>query len=75
MPTIEVRTAVRQNTDRSLSKLMEALEAEQAGPASTRGSFKKGWVVAVHVGAGYHSPQNAPKYRKAMSDACQVKQF
>ncbi|KAI5075047.1 hypothetical protein GOP47_0011008 [Adiantum capillus-veneris] len=33
-------------------------------------SSKRTFFVAVHVGAGYHSPANSLAYRKAMHHAC-----
>jgi taspase (threonine aspartase 1) len=30
------------------------------------------WVIAVHCGAGYHSPKNAQKYKDIMSQACRA---
>jgi taspase (threonine aspartase 1) len=30
------------------------------------------WVIAVHCGAGYHSPKNSQKYKDIMSEACRA---
>lgn len=38
--------------------------------SSSSSSSKKRYFVAVHVGAGYHSPSNEKAFRLAMRRAC-----
>jgi len=31
-----------------------------------------GWIVAVHIGAGYHHPDNEPRYKQTIKSACEA---
>jgi taspase, threonine aspartase, 1 len=47
---------------------MAGEDGEESNPTSS--SSKKRYFVAVHVGAGYHSPSNEKAFRLAMKRAC-----
>ena len=57
-------------SESALDRYSRSVMDEDAAEASIQ---KGTWLVAVHVGAGYHSPANVPKYRKAMLKACEAK--
>eukprot|EP00249_Psilotum_nudum_P001341 c13785_g1_i1 orf=255-1520(+) len=54
-----------EDDERDCSSLLPLAQVSQH--KSDGGRF---FFVAVHVGAGYHSPQNAAAYRRVMRDAC-----
>ena len=48
----------------------EEEDEEEVNEEEEEEEMRRSFFVAVHVGAGYHSPKNASAYRKAMHDAC-----
>jgi len=54
--------------ERKVGKKKAKVEVEQEGDEMEG----KGFFVAVHVGAGYHSPSNEKALRSVMNRACQA---